>query len=31
MNIKEIGWDGIEWINLAPDRAMKIWIAEGCG
>jgi hypothetical protein len=26
MNIKEMGWDGIEWFNLTRDRAMKIWI-----
>jgi hypothetical protein len=28
MNIKEMEWDGIEYINLAGDRTMKIWIPK---
>jgi hypothetical protein len=38
MNIKEIGWDGFEWINLARDRGdenldfqrmwVNYWVAE---
>jgi hypothetical protein len=40
MNIKEMGWGGIEWINLARNgaqclavvnRAMKIRIPKGWG
>jgi hypothetical protein len=35
MNFREIGWDGMDWIDLAQDRAkwralvnavMKLWV-----
>jgi hypothetical protein len=38
MDLREIGWDGMDWIDLAQDRnqwralvntAMNIWIVAG--
>jgi hypothetical protein len=39
MDLREIGWDGMDWIDLAQDRdqwralvntAMNLWVPENC-